>query len=355
MAYFFSIEEKEKRTKELPLQSVNSLFKTYLIVVLSVFASTNLSANATFFSIEKSSSETVFSKLDDAFSQLDKTSIIAGVGEIKIVFTAGNYLKSIIVSDLIGSSAGLLVNVLNESAISPSTRYKIQMLSIVASLPQLARSIKGVDNLITAIDNDINALANINSKVRVKDYFSKIKLKVLVESDLASFMSKSLSDKLAYIDNIWKTKYPIPDMLRGRSFFEDIMGQYRYTKSSGWLHTGDISSNFKGIDFYKGTESANQIFANTAVSMKTTISTNVDTWLASAPMQKNVKFLKEGLDPSIGLVSNGKTMFITNAKIDIYMPKANITPALKTQWMNKLNTVDPDITFEIKALEDFIN
>jgi hypothetical protein len=37
------------------------------------------------------------------------------------------------------------------------------------------------------------------------------------------------------------------------------------------------------------------------------------------------------------------------------MPKANITPALKTQWMNKLNTVDPDITFEIKALEDFIN
>ncbi len=165
------------------MQSVNSLFKTYLIVVLSVFASTNLSANATFFSIEKSSSEIVFSKLDDAFSQLDKTSIIVGVGEIKIVFTAGNYIKSaIIVSDLIGGSAGLLVNVLNESAISPSTRYKLQMLSIVASLPQLARSIKGVDNLITAIDNDINALANINSKVRVKDYFSKIKLKVLAEA-----------------------------------------------------------------------------------------------------------------------------------------------------------------------------
>ncbi len=173
--------------------------------------------------------------------------------------------------------------------------------------------------------------------------------------DLAGFISKSLSDKLKHIDDIWKTKYPIPDMLGGRSFFEDVMGQYRYTKSSGWLHTGDISFNFKGIDFYKGTETANQIFANTAVSMKTTISTNVDTWLASAPMQKNIKFLKEGLDPSTGLVSNGKTMFITNAKIDVYMPKASITPTLKTEWMNKLNTVDPDITFEIKALEDFIN
>ena len=104
-----------------------------------------------------------------------------------------------------------------------------------------------------------------------------------------------------------------------------------------------------------GAETANQIFANTAVSMKTTISTNVDTWLASAPMQKNIKFLKEGLDPSRGLVSNGKRMFITNAKIDIYMPKANITPTLKTQWTNKLTTEYPDIQFEIKALEDFIN
>jgi hypothetical protein len=36
------------------------------------------------------------------------------------------------------------------------------------------------------------------------------------------------------------------------------------------------------------------------------------------------------------------------------MPKANITEALKTTWMNKLNTVNPKIKFEIKALEDFI-
>ncbi|SDD34509.1 hypothetical protein SAMN05216323_11445 [Williamwhitmania taraxaci] len=47
-------------------------------------------------------------------------------------------------------------------------------------------------------------------------------------------------------------------------------------------------------------------------------------------------------------------MFITNAEIHIYMPKANITPELKAIWMNKLNTVNPKIKFEIKALEDFI-
>lgn len=76
--------------------------------------------------------------------------------------------------------------------------------------------------------------------------------------------------------------------------------------------------------------------------------------MASAPIQKNIKFIKEGLDPTIGLVSNNKTMFITNAEIHIYMPKANITASLKTTLMNKLNTVNPKIKFEIKALEGFI-
>ncbi len=37
------------------------------------------------------------------------------------------------------------------------------------------------------------------------------------------------------------------------------------------------------------------------------------------------------------------------------MPKENITSELKTTWLNKLNNVDPNIKFEIKALEDFIN
>ena len=125
--------------------------------------------------------------------------------------------------------------------------------------------------------------------------------------DLLSFVNKTLTQKIDDIKTIWNTKYPIPDMLGGRSFFEDIMGQYRYLKSSGWSHTGDISEFFKGVDFYKGSVVGDQIFANTAVSMKTTITTNVDNWLASAPMQKNIEFLQQGLNPAIGLSSNNKT------------------------------------------------
>ena len=189
-------------------------------------------------------------------------------------------------------------------------------------------------------------------------FLDKIKSLVQVSgagNALASFINKKLAQKLDEITRIWNTKYPLQEMLEGRSFFEEIMGHYRYGKGSGWSHTSDISEFFKGVDFYKGSKVGNQIFANTAVSMKTTITTNVDNWLASAPIQKNIKFLKEGLDPTIGLASNNKTMFITNAEIHIYMPKANITESLKTTWFNKLNTVNPKIKFEIKTLEEFIH
>lgn len=50
-------------------------------------------------------------------------------------------------------------------------------------------------------------------------------------------------------------------MLEGQHIFEDIMGEYRNHKADGWTHTADIANNFKGVDFYKGTEIGNQIFA----------------------------------------------------------------------------------------------
>jgi hypothetical protein len=172
--------------------------------------------------------------------------------------------------------------------------------------------------------------------------------------DLAKFVKKSLPQKLEEIKNIWETKYPIMEMLEGRTFFEDIMGEYRYTKASGWEHTADISPNFKGVDFYKGVIRGKRIYAETAVSMKTTITKDVNTWLKSEPIQKNIEFLTDGLDQIKGMVSNNKTMFITNAEIHIYMPKENITDALKIDWLNKLNTTNPKIKFEIKSLEDYI-
>ncbi|MBB1140661.1 hypothetical protein [Myroides sp. WP-1] len=171
---------------------------------------------------------------------------------------------------------------------------------------------------------------------------------------LEEFITKSLQDKLEIINNHWQVKYP--DVFTRGSFFEDLMGVYRYKKADGWYHTGDISFNVKGVDFYKGTRQGKDIFADIVVSMKTTIKTDVNEWLKYKSIQDNIKFLREGKS-SKGMIdpNNKLTMYINSAEIHIFMQKTNITSELKTNWMNKLNAEYPDIKFEIKAIEDFIN
>jgi hypothetical protein len=136
------------------------------------------------------------------------------------------------------------------------------------------------------------------------------------------------------------------------------MGEYRYKKAEGWLHTGDISDNFKGVDFYKGTEIDGIIDASTAVSMKTTKVENVNSWLISEPIKDNIAFLKQGLTAR-GLESNGKTFRIKDkARIDIYMPKENMTPERLKSWMDELSKITTQsgnkIEFNINSLEEFI-
>ena len=114
-----------------------------------------------------------------AWTTLDLVLLASGIGEIKVVFSAGRFLRSaIITSDLIGGTAGMVVNAMNENAISPSTRHNIQMLALVASAPQMLRSIRVVDNMITSIDNEIDLITNVNRRAKLKNYFSKIKLKL---------------------------------------------------------------------------------------------------------------------------------------------------------------------------------
>lgn len=55
MFIFFQLKKKQNLRNQLSLSSVNRQFKIFLIVALSFLSSFNLSANDTFFSIEKSS------------------------------------------------------------------------------------------------------------------------------------------------------------------------------------------------------------------------------------------------------------------------------------------------------------
>jgi hypothetical protein len=162
-------------------------------------------------------------------------------------------------------------------------------------------------------------------------------------------LAKPTAEKLADIKAIWKLKYP--EVFNARKFFEQLMGEYRYTKAEGWASTADIADNFKAIDFYHNyTVKGNDILAETAVSMKTTTVTSVDDWLKATG--SNINDLKNGL--ADGILWNGTRIRYNKAELHIYMLKENITPTLKTEWLNKLNSVEPKIKYEINAIEDFI-
>jgi len=175
-----------------------------------------------------------------------------------------------------------------------------------------------------------------------------------IEKRIAIFTSKTLDERLKEIADAWKKYYP--DVFAERQFFEDLMANYRYKAADGWKRTSDIAKNFKGVDFYKGTIDGNDIFVETAISMKTTIVKDVKNWLSSKPIQDNIKFLKEGLNKRKGLNSNKYKMFINNAEVHVYIPKENISKDLLDNWNKELSkiTKDTNIKFEIKSLEEFI-
>ena len=47
--------------------------------------------------------------------------------------------------------------------------------------------------------------------------------------------------------------------------------------------------------------------------------------------------------------------FARKGELHIYIKKSDITPQLKSEWLEKLNKDYPQIKFEINSLDDFIN
>ncbi len=97
------------------------------------------------------------------------------------------------------------------------------------------------------------------------------------------------------------------------------------------------------------------IFAQKVVSMKTTTVTNVDNWLASNPIKKNLDNLEFGKLTGDGITWNGTNIKYLEAEVHIYMPKEKFTPAIETQLLNKLALERPELTFKINTIEDFVN
>ena len=123
----------------------------------------------------------------------------------------------------------------------------------------------------------------------------------------------------------------------------------------GWSHTAYIADNFKAVDFYKKiSELGNNIFVETVVSMKTTTTKNVDDWLKTSAVKRNIDDLSSNLGSNKGIGWSGKTIIYEKAELHIYMPKENITETLRNDWLRKLKQYNPNIDYHIDTIENFI-
>lgn len=240
-----------------------------------------------------------------------------------------------------------------------------EIVAIVKGANAAAKTFKLADDLASGLKAIKNSgektLAGFITRLKVflKSFdktldtagLSRVKNKLKAGSiSLDEFLLLSKSDKRQRIKVAWDASYP--QIFFERKLFEDVMGHYRYAKSS-WGHTNDIASNFKAIDFYeKGSVSGNNIFTETAVSMKTTTTTDVSKWLNSSAIKKNLDNLDVGIEA--GITWNGKTIFYNKAEVHIYLPKEKFTENIKTDWLNTLKTERPSIQFKINTIDEFI-
>lgn len=119
---------------------------------------------------------------NSAFLTLDVASFAFGVGQAKLLFTAGNYArKAILISDLVGSGLGALATSLNQDAISSELRYQIQILSLITSAPSLFSTPNDLQKLTlteakSTVDEALGKLTNSNqiseaSKIELQKFY----------------------------------------------------------------------------------------------------------------------------------------------------------------------------------------
>jgi hypothetical protein len=152
----------------------------------------------------------------------------------------------------------------------------------------------------------------------------------------------SLQQKLDYVSDAWSKYYP--EIFDARKFLEDLMGHYKFTAAKGWVQT---YNSFPTIDFY-------QASTKIAVSMKTTITTNVNTFLSGAAVRNNINALIDA--KTRGTIINGQTSYkIERVQMHIYLPKEKFTIMLANSWKEELKRQYPQIDFVIDTIEQHIN
>ena len=210
-----------------------------------------------------------------AWATVDVVSLAIGVGSIKIVFSVGNTVrKTIVVSDILGSTSGLLANALANDAISAETRFQLNMLALIASTPLLATSSKKIDDMITALDAKISSNAKLNTATKevLEEHLDKISERIgtsdlklgnpqIVDnlSDFDKKLQKFINDDVVklyrktILDDELITKFPelsVEEIIAIKLYTsgENRNGKTIYKTLNAQLRDGNLDEFYEGMD-----------------------------------------------------------------------------------------------------------
>ncbi|MCF6404551.1 hypothetical protein L3C95_16765 [Chitinophaga filiformis] len=93
-----------------------------------------------------------------AWLAVDLGLMAIGIGEVRVLFKAGMYIrKAIVAADIVGSAGGIALQAINTDAIGPKWRTSLQIACFALSVPTMVKAAPKVERYLDDLDKTLDA------------------------------------------------------------------------------------------------------------------------------------------------------------------------------------------------------
>lgn len=164
-----------------------------------------------------------------AWLAFDVGTMVLGVGSAKILFSAGNYVrKAIVAADLIGSAAGIGLQLLDNDAISDDMRAALQIACLVSSLPNMATAIPKIEKLVSRLDDVMNDARNASKVGKTAKEIKKMEDDLKALEEVRNGLSNGV--RLVDVEDMAELERRVLSVSGNRT--NDVAGWLKNTKSA---------------------------------------------------------------------------------------------------------------------------
>ncbi|WP_271784062.1 fibronectin type III domain-containing protein [Aquimarina algiphila] len=151
-----------------------------------------------------------------------------GITHLRMLYSAGRLItKGLVITDVVGSGVGIVLTSLNDNAIDPELKFKIQMLALSTSIPTLfmrPANLSRLNGHIAQVDDDI---VSVGSRMTEE---SKNRLRNLYRAQGASVLPSYIPSDL---NAAFRLDFPTPELWNnlGEDFIQAWIAYRRSTSN----------------------------------------------------------------------------------------------------------------------------